>query len=127
MSWFGGYGFKGTMGFFTGTMHLPWIIDFMVIMLEFFGSLMLITGIAILFVAVAVMINFIGIIFTSHMQDGFFMNWYGNQKGEGYEYHLLIIGMAASLLISRAGKLSVDKIPTKQEQPPIIRPGSFLF
>ena len=28
LGWFGGYGFTGTMGFFTDTMHLPWIIEF---------------------------------------------------------------------------------------------------
>jgi putative oxidoreductase len=60
--------------------------------------------------ALLVIINFAGIIFTSHISNGFFMNWFGNQAGEGYEYHLLIIGMAASLFISGAGKFSVDKL-----------------
>lgn len=108
--WFGGFGFEGTMGFFTGTIHLPWIIGFGVIMIEFFGALMLIAGMVTRFIALLVIVNFAGIIFTSHIANGFFMNWFGNQAGEGYEYHLLIIGMAGSLFISGAGKFSVDKL-----------------
>jgi len=116
LGWFGGFGFKGTMGFFTETVHLPWIIGFGVIMIEFFGSLMLIAGIASRFIALLVIVNFIGIIFTSHIANGFFINWLGNQKGEGYEYHLLVIGMAASLLFSGAGKLAVDRILLKSPE-----------
>lgn len=108
LGWFGGYGFTGTMNFFTETIHLPWIIGFLVIIIEFVGSLMLIAGIATRFVALAIIVNMIGIIFTSHIRHGFFINWFGIQKGEGYEYHLLVIGMALSLLIAGAGKLSVD-------------------
>jgi len=45
-----------------------------------------------------------------HLPNGFFMNWFGKQAGEGYEYHLLVIGIALALLISGAGKWSVDKV-----------------
>jgi putative oxidoreductase len=114
LGWFGGFGFTGTMDFFTQTVHLPWIIGFLVIMIEFAGSLMLIAGIATRVVAVLFIINFIGVIVTSHIKHGFFINWLGNQQGEGYEYHLLIIGMAASLLLSGAGRLSVDRLITKR-------------
>jgi putative oxidoreductase len=112
LGWFGGFGFTGTMNYFTGSLHLPWIIGFLVIIIEFVGSLMLIAGLATRFVAALVIINFIGIIVSTHIPYGFFINWFGNQKGEGYEYHLLIIGMAASLLVSGAGKLSIDKLLT---------------
>ncbi|MFT3681982.1 MAG: DoxX family protein [Ferruginibacter sp.] len=110
LGWFGGYGFSGTMQFFTGTMHLPWIIGFLVIMVEFFGALLLIAGLATRLVSLAVIINFAGIILTSHISNGFFINWFGNQAGEGYEYHLLVIGMAAALLVNGAGKLSLDRL-----------------
>lgn len=109
LGWFGGFGFTETMNYFTGNLHLPWIIGFLVIIIEFVGSLMLITGLATRFAAALIIINFIGIIVSTHIPYGFFINWFGNQKGEGYEYHLLVIGMAASLLISGAGKLSIDK------------------
>jgi len=108
LGWFGGYGFNGTMGFLTGTAGLPWIIAFLVIAIEFFGAIALIVGFATRIVAVGIISLFTGIIATSHLQNGFFMNWYGNLKGEGYEFHLLIIGMAIALLVSGAGKWSVD-------------------
>jgi len=108
LGWFGGYGFNGTMGFLTDTAGLPWIIAFLVIAIEFFGSIALIVGFATRIVAVGIISLFTGIIATSHLQNGFFMNWYGNLKGEGYEFHLLILGMAIALLVSGAGKWSVD-------------------
>jgi len=108
LGWFGGYGFNGTMGFLTDTAGLPWIIAFLVIAIEFFGSIALIVGFATRIVAVGIISLFTGIIATSHLQNGFFMNWSGNLKGEGYEFHLLILGMAIALLVSGAGKWSVD-------------------
>lgn len=56
----------------------------------------------------------VGIIFTSHIQNGFFMNWFGNQKGEGYEYFLLLIGLSAALLLNGSGKLSIDRMLNKK-------------
>ena len=44
LGWFGGYGFSGTMGFFTGQMHIPALFAFLAIAAEFAGSLGLITG-----------------------------------------------------------------------------------
>ena len=108
LGWFGGYGFNGTMGFLTGTAGLPWIIAFLVIAIEFFGAIALIFGFATRIVAVGIISLFAGIIFTSHFSNGFFMNWTGNLKGEGYEYHLLVIGIAVTLLVSGAGRWSVD-------------------
>jgi len=108
LGWFGGYGFNATMGFLTGGMNLPWIIAFLVIIIEFFGALALILGIGTRIISVAVIFLFAGIIFTSHGQNGFFMNWGGKQAGEGFEYHLLVIAMAVTLLIGGAGKWSVD-------------------
>ena len=106
---FGGYGFTGTMGFFTDTMNLPPIIGFLVIIIEFIGALSLIAGFASRIWSALTIILFLGIIFTSHLHNGFFMNWFGNQKGEGYEYHLLIVGLAIATLINGSGKYSVDE------------------
>ena len=106
---FGGYGFTGTMGFFTDTMNLPSIIGFLVIIIEFIGALSLIAGFASRIWSALTIILFLGIIFTSHLHNGFFMNWFGNQKGEGYEYHLLIVGLAIATLINGSGKYSVDE------------------
>src|SRR6478609_7148322 len=106
---FGGYGFTGTMAFFTDTLHLPWIIGFMVILIEFIGALLLIAGFASRIWSALIIIFFLGIILTSHLDNGFFMNWFGNQKGEGYEFHLLIIGLSIAILINGSGKYSVDE------------------
>lgn len=105
---FGGYGFTGTMGFFTDKMHLPWIVGLLVIIIEFIGAISLIVGFASRIWSALIIVLFLGIIFTSHLDNGFFMNWFGNQKGEGYEYHLLIIGLSLATLINGSGKYSVD-------------------
>lgn len=116
LGWFGGYGFTGTMQFFTGTAGLPWLVGFLVILLEFFGSILLIAGLGSRIIAASMIILFIGIIFISHIQNGFFMNWFGNQKGEGYEYFLLLIGLSAALLLNGSGKLSADKLLYKKSR-----------
>lgn len=108
--WFGGYGFSGTMQYFTGTVGLPWLIGFLVIMLESIGAIALIAGIGTRAIAAAYIILASGIAFTSHVQYGFFSNWFGNQKGEGYEYFLLWIGMALALLMIGGGQYAVERI-----------------
>ena len=105
---FGGYGFSGTMGFFTGTMHLPWLIGFLVIVIGFIGSLSLIAGFASRLWSALVIIEMLGAVITTHLNNGFFMNWAGNQKGEGYEFHLLMIGLALATFINGSGKFSAD-------------------
>lgn len=109
LGWFGGYGFEGTMNYFTGTVGLPWIVGFLVIVLEFFGAIALIIGVGTRIVAAAYIVLALGIVFTTHIQHGFFINWFGNQMGEGYEYFLLWIAMAIALLLNGAGKFSIDR------------------
>lgn len=107
---FGGYGFDGTMGFFTGTLGLPWIVAFLVIMAESLGAISLILGFCTRFSAASLIVVMIGAMTMGHFEHGFFMNWFGAQKGEGIEYHLLVVGMALSLVVSGAGRWSVDRI-----------------
>ena len=113
LGWFGGYGFTGTMNFFTDTVGLPWIIGFLVIIIEFFGSIALIAGIGTRIIAASNIILALGIMFTSHVQNGFFINWYGNQPGEGFEYFILWIALSIALLINGGGSYSVDKLVLK--------------
>ena len=112
LGWFGGHGFSATMQHFTEGGQLPWIVAFTVILTEFLGSLLLIVGFLTRFAAVAVTVLFVGIIFTAHLGNGFFMNWSGAQSGEGYEYHLLVIAMAVSLIVTGAGRYSADEALT---------------
>ena len=109
LGWFGGFGFSGTMKFFTDTMHLPWLVGLLVIVIEFFGSLSLLLGWASRLWASALAVLAVGIVATSHLQNGFFMNWFGTQKGEGYEYFLLLLGLAVALIVNGSGRYSMDE------------------
>ena len=73
------------------------------------GSLGLISGLLTRVAAFGITVNMIVAVYLLHWQNGFFMNWFGNQKGEGYEYHLLVIAMAIALMIKGGGALSIDK------------------
>ena len=106
---FGGYGFSGTMGAFTEKMGMPWIIAFLVIIGESLGALALIAGFMTRFTAASLAVIMLGAIAMAHWQHGFFMNWFGQQKGEGFEYHLLVIGMCVALVLAGAGKWSLDQ------------------
>jgi putative oxidoreductase len=111
--WFGGFGFTNTMTYFTQTAGLPWIIAFLIIMGESLGSLGLIVGFFTRLSALGLIFIMVGAITTVHIPNGFFMNWFGKNVGEGFEYHLLVIGMSIPLLISGGGKYSVDGLINK--------------
>jgi putative oxidoreductase len=109
LGWFGGYGFSGTMAFMTGGLHIPAVFAFLAIAAEFFGGLGLILGLLTRVAAFGIAVNMLVAIFTVHLPFGFFANWSGTQKGEGYEFHLLVLAMTAFLMIEGAGALSVDR------------------
>ena len=111
--WFGGFGFTNTMTYFTQTAGLPWIIAFLIIIGESLGSLGLIVGFFTRLSALGLIFIMVGAITTVHIPNGFFMNWFGKNAGEGFEYHLLVIGMSIPLLISGGGKYSVDGLINK--------------
>jgi putative oxidoreductase len=110
LGWFGGYGFTGTMGFFTGMLHIPAVFAFLAIAAEFFGGLGLIFGVLTRVAAFGIFCNMIMAVAMVHAQFGFWMNWAGTQKGEGYEYHLLALATTAFLMIRGAGAASVDRL-----------------
>jgi len=108
LGWFGGGGYSATMQGMT-QMGLPAVVVFLVIIAEFFGALGLITGFLGRVAAFGVLCVMLGAIFLVHLPNGFFMNWMGNQKGEGIEYHILAIGIALAVLIRGSGRLSIDR------------------
>ena len=110
LGWFGGHGYAGTMGFFTGTMGLPWLVAFLVIAIEFGGAILLALGLLGRFAALGVAAVMAGAVATVHAKFGFFMNWNGNQPGEGFEYHLLAIALALVVVIRGSGALSLDRL-----------------
>lgn len=115
---FGGFGFTGTMDFFTTQVGLPWVVGFSVILIEFFGSLALIIGFASRLWSVAIIFLFLGIMGTTQLEHGFFMNWFGTQNGEGSEYSLLIIGISIAILVNGSGKYSLDNLLTNKSIAP---------
>lgn len=108
LGWFGGYGFHGTMGFFEH-LGMPAPVAFLIICTEFFGGLGLIVGLLTRIPALGIGVEMIGAVLMVHLPNGFFMNWTGNQKGEGFEYHLLVIAIAVTLLIRGGGAFSADR------------------
>ena len=110
LGWFGGFGYAGTMNFFTGMMHIPAPLAFLAIAAEFFGGLGLILGFLTRIAAFGIGVNMLVAIMTVHRDFGFFMNWTGTQKGEGFEFHLLVVAMVAFLMIRGAGAFSVDRV-----------------
>jgi putative oxidoreductase len=112
LGWFGGYGFSGTFNAFTQQMHIPAVFAVLAIAAEFLGSLGLITGFLSRIAALGIGAEMAVAAIMIHWPNGFFMNWYGNQKGEGFEYHLLAIGLALIVLIYGAGNCSGDKMIT---------------
>lgn len=110
LGWFGGYGFQGTMGFFTQQMGIPAPLAFLAICAEFFGGLGLIFGLLSRIAAFGIIVNMLVAIATVHHVNGFFMNWSGQQKGEGFEYHLLAIALGFIVLIKGAGAFSIDRM-----------------
>ncbi|HEV2173213.1 MAG TPA: DoxX family protein, partial [Nitrospira sp.] len=81
----------------------------LIIIGESFGSLALVAGLLTRFTAASLAVIMFGAITLVHLPHGFFMNWFGQQKGEGFEYHLLVIGIAAALLVTGGGKWSIDR------------------
>ncbi|AKD04639.1 DoxX family protein [Pontibacter korlensis] len=114
--WFGGQGAAGFMQGFEQMSGLPGWLGWLVIIIEFIGALCLILGFWVRFWGLCIIGLFAGIILAIQLPYGFFMNWGGNQAGEGYEYHLLVIGMAWALVVGGAGKLSVDQSMANQER-----------
>jgi len=110
LGWFGGYGFTGTMGFFTGMLHIPAVFAFLAIAAEFFGGLGLLFGLFTRVAAFGIFCNMLIAVAMVHRQFGFFMNWAGTQKGEGFEFHLLALAITAFLMIRGAGAASVDRL-----------------
>ena len=112
---FGGYGFEGTMGFFTGKLGIPVVFAFLAIMAEGLGWAGLMTGLLTRVAAFGITVNMIVAVYMIHWHNGFFMNWYGAMTsegkpvGEGFEYHLLVIAIGIALMIRGGGKWSVDK------------------
>jgi putative oxidoreductase len=106
--WFGGPGFTAEMAYFTNVAHVPAPLAFLVIVGESLGALGLVLGLCSRVSAFGIAAIMTGAVFIEHLGHGFFMNWFGNQKGEGFEYHLLALALAVPILIWGGGKYALD-------------------
>jgi len=109
LGWFGGFGFSGTVDAFD-KMGMPAPLAYFIIFVEFFGALSMIFGLLSRLGGLGITALMLGAIFTVHMRNGFYINWFGNQKGEGFEFHLLVIALAVLILIRGAGAFSLDRL-----------------
>jgi len=107
--WFGGFGFKATMGYFT-SQGLPAAVGLLVILAESLGAVMLAVGLGSRLAAVGIVCVMLGAVALVHFKHGFFMNWFGQQAGEGFEYHLLAASIGAALVLTGSGLWSLDRL-----------------
>jgi putative oxidoreductase len=110
LGWFGGFGFAGSMNVFTHGMHIPAPLAALAILSEFLGGIGLLFGFLTRVAALGIAIDMTVAIFLVHLPNGLFMNWYGTQKGEGFEFHLLVIAIALTLIARGAGAFSLDRL-----------------
>jgi putative oxidoreductase len=116
LGWFGGPGFNGTINFFQ-QMGIPALLAVLAIAAEFLGGLSLLIGFLARVAALGIITNMVVAILTVHSQVGFFMNWSGNQKGEGFEFHLLAIALGLAVLVKGSGALSIDRLLAHRAPP----------
>ncbi|HUC54798.1 MAG TPA: DoxX family protein [Candidatus Cybelea sp.] len=114
LGWFGGYGFRGTLGFFTQQMHIPAVLAVLAIAAEFLGGIGLLAGFLGRVAAFGILCNMLVAVLMVHRQFGFFANWAGTQKGEGYEYHILAMVICLAVMIRGSGALSIDRSASRQ-------------
>lgn len=110
LGWFGGMGFDATMQMFTQRMGVPAVFALLAIAVEFLGGIGLILGLLARIAAAGIIVDMIVAVYLVHAPNGLFMNWAGNQRGEGFEYHLLAIAIALLIALRGAGAWSLDRL-----------------
>ena len=109
VGWFGGYGFGGTYDWMTGALQIPGVFAATAIVGEFFAPLFLLVGLGGRLAALGLGV-LLAVAATTHLGSGFFMNWNDVAgRGEGFEYHLLGIALAASIVVQGSGAFSLDR------------------
>ena len=116
LGWFGGPGAEKTIQLFTSTMGFPLPLTLLVMASEFLGPIALSLGFFTRISAFAIAVNLGTCAYMNHLKNGFFMNWFGQQKGEGFEFHLLVIGIAVALMITGGGFFSLDRVLTRDKK-----------
>lgn len=108
--WFGGPGLKATMGSMHRQLGLPAPLAFLTVAAEFFCGLGLIAGLLSRVAAAGIGVIMLAAIVMVHGRNGLFLDWFGDRKGHGYEYHLLAIALAAVIVVRGSGAASLDRL-----------------
>src|SRR6185369_9952187 len=111
---FGAFGGPGLSAF----VQMIGPLGYLVTIGEFFGGLGLVFGFLSRFSAASIIIIMLGAVTTVHSKFGFFMNWAGNQAGEGFEYHLLAIGGPGRFAVGRF--LGLPRVAGKERPIPVL-------
>jgi putative oxidoreductase len=114
LGWFGGFGYSGTMGFLTQQMHIPYVLALLVFGAEFLAPIGLVLGFLGRIAAFGIAVDFIVAALMVHIHNGFFMNWSGQQKGEGIEFFILAVGVAIAIVIRGSGAWSIDRMLSRE-------------
>ena len=118
LGWFGGHGLNATIGMFRDQLGIPAPLAYLAIAAEFFGGLGLIVGFLARVAAVGVAVTMAVAMVKVHLQHGFFLNWFGDKQGHGFEYHLLAIALALVVIVHGAGAFSLDRALYRQVATP---------
>ena len=110
LGWFGGYGFAGTLEWMTGTLGFPAPLAALAITTELLAPLALVLGLGGRAAALGLIGLMMGAIST-HVPNGFFMNWFGqlHTGQEGFEYHLVVVALATVTVMEGSGAFSLDR------------------
>jgi putative oxidoreductase len=111
LGWFGGFGFHGTLGWMTGTLGFPAPLAVLALITEIAAPLALVLGLGGRVAALGIVGLMLGALST-HLANGFFMNWFGSLPAgqEGFEYHLIAIALAGTVVLEGSGAWSLDRL-----------------
>lgn len=109
LGWFGGNGLGPTLQYFQNDLNIPLTFGIIAIAAEFLGSVLILIGFLTRVAASVMAIGMIAAAYLAHLEFGFFMNWTGQQGGEGFEYHILLLGICLALTLKGGGIWSVDR------------------
>jgi putative oxidoreductase len=110
LGWFGGPGLRSTVRVFQEQLRIPAPLALLSVAAEFLGGVGLIIGLLSRIAALGIAAVMIVALAAVHLKFGFFMNWFGEQKGHGIEYHLLVLALALTIIIKGAGAFSLDQV-----------------
>lgn len=110
LGWFGGAGLQATLSTFSAYLGIPSYLTILAVLAESIGALLLLFGLLSRVSAFGLAVTMVVAVFTAHIHNGFFMNWGGSAKGEGFEYHLIYFAIVMVIAVKGAGAFALDSL-----------------